>query len=310
MPSNAASCAWARPDKGYTLGSPAVWRSYLAGAEITAGDDAHPFSIALPEPMADLLDILAQAFIVSPAGLDAPRMPGVGGDPLYAEAPGQRPVPAGGGAGTDSLGFLARFAPSCRSFARPTRSLRIVAEPDRARRLEALCKGEGRCSHGFSDFCAKRGSAPSRCDAGRCRDAGFGDLHDECGHKAPLRDPRLRRRAVTRPRQAGPDHVSGGRGRAFPLQASSARCISEHRNIETPLPDPEAAQALIAQAWPEGSRIAPPLDCPTSLPEEAEALAAGCGAQLARLDIDSTIRIHHDREAYAAISVRRKDPDR
>lgn len=57
----------AREDKGYTLGAPAVWRQYLGNAAIE-GDELQ-LRIVLDEPMADLLDVLVQAFVVSPACL-------------------------------------------------------------------------------------------------------------------------------------------------------------------------------------------------------------------------------------------------
>ncbi|MGB3555305.1 MAG: ABC transporter substrate-binding protein, partial [Jannaschia sp.] len=60
----------ARADKGYTLGSPGVWRQYLGGAEI-AVMDAETLTLTLAAPMADLLDVLEQGFVVSPASFDA-----------------------------------------------------------------------------------------------------------------------------------------------------------------------------------------------------------------------------------------------
>jgi len=282
----------ARPDKGYTLGSPAVWRSYLAGAEITAGDDA-TLSIALPEPMADLLDILAQAFIVSPAGLDALDAG------RYAEAPGSGPFRLVE-ARTDSL-LLARFAHHAGR--RLTNAvMRIVAEPDRARRLEALCKGEADAA---TDLDFAQSAVLPHHDATRVAVATpVSVIFMMNAAQGPLRDPRLRRAlSLALDRQALITSAAAGAG--LPLAGFIGPLHFGAPEHETPLPDPEAAQALIAQAWPEGSRMLT-LDCPTSLPEEAEALAAGLRAQLARLDIDSTIRIHHDREAYAH-QVRRKE---
>ena len=58
----------ARPDKGYTLGAPGVWHQFLGDAIIEA-TDTRTLTIALSRPIADLLDILAQGFIVAPSCL-------------------------------------------------------------------------------------------------------------------------------------------------------------------------------------------------------------------------------------------------
>ncbi|MEY8840773.1 ABC transporter substrate-binding protein, partial [Cribrihabitans sp. XS_ASV171] len=58
-----------REDKGYTLGSPAVWRQYLNGAEYTA--EGLDLTVRLAQPMADFPDVLVQGFIVAPSALAA-----------------------------------------------------------------------------------------------------------------------------------------------------------------------------------------------------------------------------------------------
>ncbi|MEM7645178.1 MAG: ABC transporter substrate-binding protein, partial [Pseudomonadota bacterium] len=60
----------ARPDKGYTLGSPGAWHQYLGGAEIRP-TGMLTLRIDLAAPVADLLDVLCQAFVAAPACLDA-----------------------------------------------------------------------------------------------------------------------------------------------------------------------------------------------------------------------------------------------
>jgi peptide/nickel transport system substrate-binding protein len=59
-----------QPDKGYALGSPAVWHQYLGDAGFNVISDLI-FEIVLQDPLSDLLDILVQAFILSPACFDA-----------------------------------------------------------------------------------------------------------------------------------------------------------------------------------------------------------------------------------------------
>jgi len=60
----------AREDKGQTLGAPAVWRHYLGDADIEAADAA-TLVIRLGAPMADLLDVLVQGYVVAPSALPA-----------------------------------------------------------------------------------------------------------------------------------------------------------------------------------------------------------------------------------------------
>ena len=282
----------ARPDKGYTLGSPAVWRSYLGGAEITAGDDA-TLSIALPEPMADLLDILAQAFIVSPAGLDALDAG------RYAEAPGSGPFRLAQADG-DSL-LLTRF--DAGAGRRPTnQAVRIIAEPDRARRLEALCKGEADAATDL-DF-AQSAVLPHHGATRVAVATPVSVIFMMNAAQGPLRDPRLRHAlSLALDRTALIASAAGGAG--LPLAGFVGPLHFGALEQAPPPPDPKTARALVDEAC-GGERLHLTLDSPTSLPEEAEALAAGLRDQLAHLDIDITIRIHHDREAYAH-QVRRKE---
>ena len=58
----------ARADKGYTLGAPGVWHQFLGDAEISADGDL-TLRVVLSSPIADLLDILVQCNIVSPASM-------------------------------------------------------------------------------------------------------------------------------------------------------------------------------------------------------------------------------------------------
>lgn len=282
----------ARPDKGYTLGSPAVWQNYLGGVEITTPDET-TLAISLPEKMADLLDILAQAFIVSPAGLealDAGR---------YAQAPGSGPFLLSR-TRTDEL-LLSRFTDY--PGRRPTNeTVRIIAEPDRARRLEALCKGEVDAA---TDLDFEQSAVLPHHGATRIAVATpVSVIFMMNAAQGPLQDPRIRQAlALGLDRQALIDTAAGGAG--LPLAGFVGPLHFGTPPHETPQPDPEAAQALITQAWPDGNRVLT-LDCPTSLPEEAEALAAGLSDQLARIGIALDIRIHHDREAYAH-QVRRKE---
>ena len=77
----------ARADKGYALGAPAVWRQYLGTATIHA--EGLRLTIHLTDPMADLLDVLVQGFIVSPASfarMDAGDLTAMAGSGPYRVA--------------------------------------------------------------------------------------------------------------------------------------------------------------------------------------------------------------------------------
>ena len=70
----------ARPDKGYALGAPGVWNQYLGRAELAA-PDARTVVIGLPEPLADLLDIL-EGLYLSPSQLRSGLDRGADGPPV------------------------------------------------------------------------------------------------------------------------------------------------------------------------------------------------------------------------------------
>ena len=73
-----------RPDKGTsTLGGPAVWRSYLDGVEVKPVG-RREINVITPEPLADLLDILANAYVLRPD--DPGGEPGQAAEPRYIGA--------------------------------------------------------------------------------------------------------------------------------------------------------------------------------------------------------------------------------
>jgi peptide/nickel transport system substrate-binding protein len=70
-------------------------------------------------------------------------------------------------------------------------------------------------------------------------------------------------------------------------------------------PDQGAARALLAEAG-HGGGLTLEVDCPTALPDEAEALTAAVEAQLAPLGVRFDVRIIPDRTEYAHM-VRRSE---
>ena len=289
----------ARPDKGYALGSPAVWRAYLGDADIRV-DDPHSLTIRLGAPMADLLDILAQAFILSPAGLDALDAGRI------AAAPGSGPFRlAEYGAGQLLLTRFAEYRGR-----RPTNeAIRVLAEPDRARRLDALVAGQAQAA---TDLDPPASTVLAQHGATRVESlTPVAIIFMMNAAHGPLDNP-LTRRALSLAIDRGAllRDAAGGAGQVMPgfispLHFGAPQAQGEEHPLHDPLYDPDQARALLAQAG-HANGLALTLDTPTRLPDEAQALSEGLRAQLSAFGISIEIRSHGEREAYAH-QVRRKE---
>lgn len=282
----------ARADKGYTLGSPAVWRQYLGGAEINV-PDARTVMVRLAEPMADLLDVLEQAFIVAPSSF-----------PAHDAGQHDRPV------GSGPYGIVSVSADEIHAsrvvvhFAGTPENANLIwrREPDPARRLALLMGGHVQIANAL-DF-----------HASECLDGTTASRHAYLSPVAiiyllnaahgPLSDARVRRAlslAVDRPALIE-DVVQGAAqpltGFVSPAHYSAGDSAGAERNLD-------AARALLAEAgYGDGLTLA--VDCPTRLPDEAERLTACLGAQLTQIGVRLDVYLHQDREAYAHM-VRRKE---
>jgi len=279
----------ARADKGYTLGAPGVWRQYLGDAVIEAAD-ARTLSIRLDEPLADLLDILEQGFIVAPDTLDRWDANQV------AEIIGSGPYRI-----TDRTGTSITAARVPAHFAQPEfDTITWIAEPDPQARLRML----------------RDGTADIACDLGPDAARGSVDgqvaLHEYTSPVAiifllnaagPLADARLRRAlnlAVDRDGLVA-DVMAG---HATPLHGFVS--AAHFGAVATDVPhDPDQARRLIADAG-YGDGLTLGIDCPTRLPDEAEALCEVLRRQVSDVGITLGIHVHEDREAYAHM-VRRKE---
>ncbi|OZB17497.1 MAG: peptide ABC transporter substrate-binding protein [Rhodobacterales bacterium 34-62-10] len=274
----AASLArMAREDKGYTLGAPAVWRQYLGGAVITA-PDALTLTVTLQAPMADLLDVLEQGFIVAPsafAALDAgDHSQQVGSGPYRLDSMTADRLTAsrveGHFAGTP---------------ANPVMTWTRV--PDPAARLALL---------------EQEGTSAVHCWVTRVPSPAIIYLLNAA--RGPLRDARVRRAlslAVDRDALIA-DLVAGA---ARPLYGF----VSPHHygagDGAGAALDRDMARHLLAEAGHAEGLILD-VDCPTRLPDEAERLTAALGAQLAQVGVTLRVFVHPEREAYAHM-VRRKE---
>lgn len=272
-----------RPDVGATLGAPAVWGQYLAGAEIRAVDP-RTVSIAAVEPLADLLEILVSAYAVPPE----------------VDEPGFRERPIGSGpyrVETMRPGAEVRLAAAGWSggpLANPRLTFR--SEPDADRRAEAVAAGEAALATRLRASRHRSGVE----EAGRFW-TGFTDptaiiflLNAATG---PCADPRVRRAltlAVDRTDLIA--RVLDGDGEMLTGFVSAAHFGAAPSSGDPH--DPEAARALLAEAG-YGAGLSLILDTPTRLPDEAQALSAAFAAQLAPLGVEVSARITEDRVAYA-----------
>ena len=282
----------ARQDKGYTLGAPAVWRQYLGGAEIST-PDAETVVIRLADPMADLLDVLEQGFIVAPSSF-----------PAHDAGQHDRPV------GSGPYRIISASADEVRAtrveghFAGTAENAALVwrREPDPAKRLALLQSGAVQVANAL-DFHASKaleGSAASRHEYL----SPVAIIYLLNAARGPLTDARVRRAlslALDRPKLIA-DVVNGA---ARPLLGFVSPAHFGAGSGAGAAQDLNAARALLAEAG-HGDGLTLEVDCPTRLPDEAERLTAALGDQLAQIGVQLNVHLHPDREAYAHM-VRRKE---
>ena len=271
----------AREDKGYTLGAPAVWRQYLGQSTIKA--KGRHLQIALAQPMADLLDVLVQGFIVAPNSLarmdagDLTAVVGTGPYRLSKVAPGRVEVTSVA-QGPDLI---------------------FQAMPDAEERAEALRDGAAHVATNLP-FGADLGSGVTRVET--LNPVAIIFLMNAA--KGPLADSRVRRAlAIAIDRDALIAEVMAGG--ATPLYGFVSPAHFGASHSPTPPRDLALARTLLADAgYPDGLTLG--VSCPTRLPDEAMHLTAALGAQLAQIGATLDVHYHEDREAYAHM-VRRKE---
>ncbi|WP_394199852.1 ABC transporter substrate-binding protein [Litoreibacter albidus] len=281
----------AREDKGYTLGAPAVWRQFLKDAVLDV-IDAETIRVTLAEPMADLLDVLEQGFIVAPsafAALDAKD---------YTAQIGSGPYKLVSISGTQISATRVNnhFAGEP---ANATVSWRLV--PDAAARLSLLERGEVQVAHAL-DFEASRA---------------LGDMRHEFlspvaiiyllnAAKGPLADGSVRRAlSLAVDRDAIVQTVMAGAAQPLRGFVSPNHYGSGHGAGGDAQMDRTQARALLVEAG-FGDGLTLEVDCPTRLPDEAQRLTAALADQLNAVGITLNVHIHPEREDYAHM-VRRKE---
>ncbi|MGJ5620948.1 ABC transporter substrate-binding protein [Sulfitobacter sp. MF3-043] len=279
----------ARQDRGYTLGAPAVWRQFLGGADIQVADSV-TLVVTLSEPMADLLDVLEQGFIVAPSALaafDAKKYSTqIGSGPYRIETIAEDRITA---------------TRVDRHFAGvpANRTITWQRVPDPEERLALLKSSAVQIANGL-DFEASHVLGDQRHEYL----SPVAIIYLLNAAKGPLADARVRRAlsvavdrdAIVRDLMAGaarplrgfvsPNHFGAGQGEGAQM-------------------DRDLAGALLQEAG-FGGGLTLDVDCPTRLPDEAERLTAALAAQLAEVGIALKVHIHPEREEYAHM-IRRKE---
>lgn len=263
-----------RPDIGATLGAPAVWGQYLGGAEVEALD-ALTFVIRLKAPIADLLDILSSAYALPPELADTR-------DFLLQ--------PIGSGAyRVDSIrdGEIKMSAnPNWYGGALPNDRLVWRVERDAEARAQAVADG-------LAHVATRLGRGADRIDYL----SPVAIIYLLNAASGPLADARVRRAlALSIDRDALVCDVLGGAGQPL-LGFLSPSHIGADPSPAT-MYDPDTAKRLLADAG-HGDGLHIRIDCPQSLPDEAEALTAILIKQLGKVGVSATVRLHADRTAYA-----------
>jgi len=275
-----------RPDIGATLGAPAVWSQYLGGAVIEA-PDVRTLTITTIEPTADLLDLLCAGYALPP---------------YLADAPGFAAKPVGSGAyRVESIA--------------PGEEIRMRANPNWWNGAPANECLIWRCveSSGERAAAVLAGTAQVATRLTPCDAAAIGPqsgttrvdhidptaiiylLNTKSG---PFGDARVRRALnLVVDAQTLVDDVLAGAGQPLSGFISSAHVGYDPSAPANDVDLIEARRLLSDAGFGDGLHL--DVDCPTRLPDEAEALTAALADQLAKVGISITVHLVEDRTAYA-----------
>tara|TARA_R110002049_G_scaffold160685_4_gene325676 strand:+ start:811 stop:1995 length:1185 start_codon:yes stop_codon:yes gene_type:complete len=279
----------AREDKGYTLGAPAVWRQFLGGAQIDILDQL-TLKVTLAAPMADLLDVLEQGFIVAPSAFKALDARDynvqIGSGPFRLTEMTETRI-------------TAEWVPG--HFADDPANARVIwqLEIDQQKRSELLEHGKVQVAMGL-DFEASKSLGTMRHEFL----SPVAIIYLLNAASGPLTDARVRLAlSLAVDREALISKVM--QGAALPLRGFVSPNHFGAGQGAGAIMDRDRAKALLTEAgYPDGLTLK--VDCPTRLPDEAERLTAALAEQLAEVGINFEVFVHSEREEYAHM-VRRKE---
>ncbi len=282
----------ARADKGCTLGASGVWHQYIGDARVECEDD-RTLKVSLTAPLADLPDILAQGFIAAPSMIEAMDA-------------GQATLPSGTGhyrietAGPDRI-VAERFSGHFSTNAGPER-VEWIGEPDPDVRLAHLRSGEVQVATNLAPISADGAVHSGVTYLEHCNPVAI--IYILNAARGPFVDP-LVRKAINLAVDRDAMVARVRNGAAVPLYGIMPALSMGSEQTRRVAPDLKTARRLLDDAG-HGDGLTLRLDCPTRLPDEAEALTAELGRQLAMIGVSIDVTLHHDREAYAHM-VRRKE---
>ena len=278
------------PAIGGSFGTEGVLLSYLGAAEIAIVDEA-TVRIVTNEPMADLLDLIVAIPIAPESALG--RLPdehvGTGPYRVVDETSDRVTLAA----------YEGHWGPS------PAVSeIHWLAEPEPARRVDALLAGE-------VDIAARIGVdgrdrlAGEEAATVHERESGLAIIFMLNALEGPCRDPRVRQ-ALNYALDVDALIESIKRGAASRL---NGYLTPLHFGYDPDTPvyphDPEKARSLLAESgYPDGLSLV--FDIPTTMPDEAPALARAMVEQYERVGISVEIVEHEDRPGYSQM-VRAKE---
>ena len=271
------------PAIGGSFGTQGVYISYLGNAEIDAPDDT-TLRIVTGEPMADLLDLLV-AMPISPAG-ELNKLPKeyVGSGPYRVTEQGDTRLVL-----SAHDGYWGKEP--------EYREIVWIAESNPEERVQAVLNGEADLADDIGIQGWERIVEDGRATA-RKWDSGLAIIFMANSQQGPCQD-RLVRQALNYALDLDAIIAEVKQGAAKPLNGY----LTPHHfgyNPDTPVYpyDPDKARALLAEAgYPDGLELA--FDVPSSMPDEAPALARVMAEQYARVGITLKIVEHQDRAAYS-----------
>lgn len=272
------------PAIGGAFGTQGVLATYLGTAEISS-PDAATVRIVTAEPMADLLDLVS-AIVIGPER-ELGRLPRVyvGTGPYRLESQ------------SDSHVKL-RVHESYWGSAPAYRTLQFVAEPDAGRRVDAVLRGDADIAAGIGVEGKAQILAAGGAATARERESGLCVIFMLNAQLGPCRDRRVRQ-ALNYAVDVDAIIAEVMKGGAKRL---NGYLTADHFGYdpETPpyLYDPEKARRLLAEAG-YGGGLALTFDIPSTMPDEAPALARMMVEQYAKVGITLKIVEHSDRAAYS-----------
>jgi len=271
------------PAIGGAFGTQGVYISYLGGAEISAPDDS-TVVIVTEDPMADLLDLLV-AMPISPAS-ELHRLPTdyVGTGPYKIVEQGETRVIME--AHEAYWGGEPDYA-----------TITWIEEVDSQRRVEAVLSGEADMASGIGIEGWRRIQEDERAAAHEW-DTGLAIIFMLNAQDGPCTDRRVRQALNL---ALDVDEIIAGivDGAAKPLNGYLTPHHFGYDPETPPYPyDPDEAKRLLAEAgYADGLTLT--FDHPSTMPDEAPALARMMVEQLARVGITLELVEHEDRAAYS-----------